>query len=306
MTVDLRSLVVLREAIALGSVSKAAARLRIAQPHVSRLIRTLEVEFGAALLERLPRGVRPTRAGEIVAALADQLVGEIAAVRARVAAADVQIAGTITLGIVGSLALPLAPDIVAATQARYPGIRLKVVDAFSARLHELMLRGQLDLALLYADPRGGVLVQQPLLIEPLGLVSTAPGTGDSLALASLVERALVLPAAPNRLRLLIDGAAAAANIELRVAAEIDSFPVLVRIAASGSAETILPYSAIAPENLPKSVNWSRISPDVERRIVLARSRDRIVTPAMRVLSELIVEQVEAGAGAYRWQPATHA
>ncbi len=68
-----RSHMVLRDTIALGIIPKAAARQRIAQPHVSRLIHALEHEVGAPLLERQARGVRPTSASEMSAALSGRI-----------------------------------------------------------------------------------------------------------------------------------------------------------------------------------------------------------------------------------------
>ena len=60
---DLKVLKSVVEAIRLGSITKAAAKLRVAQPALSRQIHLLEEELGVALLLRHRRGVRPTREG---------------------------------------------------------------------------------------------------------------------------------------------------------------------------------------------------------------------------------------------------
>jgi LysR family transcriptional regulator, nitrogen assimilation regulatory protein len=298
MSLNLGSLSVLRETIALGSMSKAAARLRIAQPHVSRLIHALEQEIGVPLLERHAKGIRPTPAGEMLAALASHLESEVAATRARIAESAPGIAGSVTLGVPGSLALPLLPGLILAARARYPGIRLRLVDGFSARLHEMTLRGQLDLALLYADRPGAAFVEQPVLAEPLGLV-TSPGESSTLPIEALAVRSLALPAAPNRLRLLIDQAAG--GMALNVAVELDSYPVLVRMVADGLAETILPYSAVADEVATGKLGWRKLDPLVERKIMLVRSRDRVETAAMKAITALVGEAVATKAEANRWR-----
>lgn len=298
MSFSIRNLSILRETIALGSISKAAARLRIAQPHVSRIIQALELEAGTPLLERHAKGIRPTPAGEMLAALASHLESEVAATKARIAESAPGISGSVTLGVPGSLALPLLPALIVAARARYPGIRLRLVDGFSARLHEMTLRGQLDLALLYADRPGPALVERPLLAEPLGLV-TMPGAADPLRFAALAERSLVLPAAPNRLRLLIDQAAGA--LPLRVTVEIDSYPVLIQMVADGLAETILPFSAVANEVAAGRLGWRRLDPLVERRIMLVRLRDRLETGAMSAIGDLVIDAARANAKANRWR-----
>ncbi len=298
MSFTIRNLSVLRETIALGSISKAAARLRIAQPHVSRIIQALELETGTPLLERHAKGIRPTPAGEMLAALASHLESEVAATKARIAETAPGITGSVILGVPGSLALPLLPALIVAARTRYPGIRLRLVDGFSARLHDMTLRGQLDLALLYADRPGPALVERPLLTEPLGLV-TVSGEEEPLRVEALAERPLVLPAAPNRLRLLIEQAAGA--LPLRVAAEIDSYPVLIQMAAKGLAETVLPFSAVANEVAAGKLGWRRLIPLVERKIMLVRLRDRLETGAMSAIGDLVIDAVAANAQANRWQ-----
>ena len=298
MSFSIRNLSVLRETIALGSISKAAARLRIAQPHVSRIIQALELEAGMPLLERHAKGIRATRAGEMLAALASHLENEVAATKARIAASAPGITGSVTLGVPGSLALPLLPALIVAARARYPGIRLRLVDGFSARLHDMTLSGRLDIALLYADRPGPALVERPLLTEPLGLV-TGPGDDESLQFDALALRQLVLPAAPNRLRLLIDQAAGA--LPLRVAEELDSYPVLIQMVANGLAETILPFSAVANEVAAGTLGWRRLDPLVERKIMLVRLRDRLVTGAMDAVSDLVMEAVASNAEINRWR-----
>jgi LysR family nitrogen assimilation transcriptional regulator len=301
MAFSIRNLSVLRETIALGSISKAAARLRVAQPHVSRIIQTLELEAGMPLLERHPKGVRATPAGDMLAALASHLESEVAATRARLAASAPGVAGSVTLGVPGSLALPLLPALIGAARSRYPGIRLRLVDGFSARLHDMALSGQLDLALLYADKLGSALVERPLLTEPLGLV-TRPGGDEPLRFDALAARDLVLPAAPNRLRLLIDQAAGAAA--LRVTEELDSYPVLIQMVANGLAETILPFSAVANEVAAGTLGWRRLEPLVERRIMLVRLRDRPETAAMSAICDLVVDAVASKAEINRWRLAS--
>src|SRR5512135_1616608 len=72
---DLRNFVAVVEE---RNLSRAAARLRVAQPGLSRQMRELERELGVALLRRHPKGVDPTVAGEAVARGAGELLGRLA------------------------------------------------------------------------------------------------------------------------------------------------------------------------------------------------------------------------------------
>jgi DNA-binding transcriptional LysR family regulator len=69
-----------------GHVGRAASALRVAQPAVSRQIRSLESELGAALFVRIPRGMKLSRAGEV-------FLGHARAVLAGVRAAKTAVRG---------------------------------------------------------------------------------------------------------------------------------------------------------------------------------------------------------------------
>ncbi|MCG7359793.1 LysR family transcriptional regulator [Roseomonas sp. ACRSG] len=77
----LRAFVTLAEE---GSVTRAAERLGMQQPQLTRLLRAMEAEFGTALMERLPRGIRPTEAGAALLNEARQVVVKVDGLRASV------------------------------------------------------------------------------------------------------------------------------------------------------------------------------------------------------------------------------
>src|SRR5688500_6211851 len=71
---DLGALELLLAVVRLGSVGRAAAELGVTQPAASARIRSMERQAGVALLERSPRGSRPTEAGALVAEWARQVI----------------------------------------------------------------------------------------------------------------------------------------------------------------------------------------------------------------------------------------
>ncbi len=288
----LKTLRILRETIATGSMSKAASRLRIAQPQISRLIGDLEAEIGAPLLERHPKGVEPTGAGRILSALSHRIEGEMEDALAQIAETSGIASGEITLGVPGSLSETLVPRLLDEIRHSHPGIRLRVVDGFSAALHRQTLDGRLDLALLYTRASDRALVQEQVLEDSLGLVSKRVGTaGDSkeatVPITALVGAELVLPAAPNRLRLLVDRAAEEADVTLQVISEIDSLNALVKLCVRGTSNTILPQSAVVDEIRAGSVQWRPIVPAIKRTISLARLKGKGETQVMRAVADSV-------------------
>ena len=109
-----------------GSVSAAAIRLGTSQPSVSRQIRELEERMGLELLERLPRGVRPTEAGEVLFAHARNLfaVRDQArqSLRDRVELSE----GLVSVGASSTVGTYLLPSILSEFRTDHPGPRLRI------------------------------------------------------------------------------------------------------------------------------------------------------------------------------------
>ena len=78
---DLRQLRYFLATVESRSFGKAAEKLHVTQPALSKAVRRLELSLGVRLLDRLPRGVSPTIYGEALAAHADLIEGEIARAR---------------------------------------------------------------------------------------------------------------------------------------------------------------------------------------------------------------------------------
>ncbi|MEV6352934.1 LysR family transcriptional regulator [Streptomyces hydrogenans] len=136
----------------LGSLSAAAAELHHTQSAVSRQIAGLERQLGAALIERHARGVRPTPAGEVfrrhaVATLdeADRAVREV-----RDGAFDRPLA----VGATPSLAAGIVPEAVRALLEQAGSLRWSLLPGLSAPLHNRVIAGDLDLAVVTDAPPG--------------------------------------------------------------------------------------------------------------------------------------------------------
>jgi len=109
-----------------GHVGRAAERLHMTQPPLSRAIQGLEKEFGAALFERTPHGVELTHAGEVLLADAAALLEQADRLRARVAAAAN--GSTLRLGSLADTADQAGQQLVAAFRRRQPDVEVTVTE----------------------------------------------------------------------------------------------------------------------------------------------------------------------------------
>ena len=158
----------------LGHFTKAAERIRLSQPALSKHLSNLERELGARLIDRRPGGATVTPAGEALLPLARRILNDVETARFEVHSIEELRAGTVRLGTIPSLCTSLVADALHQFHDRYPAVRLLVEESGSRELVNMMAHGQLDLAVMHVpllsdDPP---LVTTTLLVEELVLATT--------------------------------------------------------------------------------------------------------------------------------------
>jgi DNA-binding transcriptional LysR family regulator len=153
--------------------SRAAERLNMTQPPLSRQIRLLEHHVGARLLERNSRTVRLTAAGKAFFPEAARIlrIAEEATFTARRAAKGEQ--GTLAIGFTSASGYSLLPEVVRRLRERAPGVALNLKEIVSTAQVEALNSGELDLGLMRPHTLNGELESRPLLTEPLMLAVPA-------------------------------------------------------------------------------------------------------------------------------------
>lgn len=181
---------------------RAALRLRMAQPALSRLIKSLEADLGAVLFERSTRHVALTPAGEALMDVARELVAVAARARETVRGAMTGETGLVRLGFAGASINRSVARLAREVRARCPGVRLELHSSqFSPQGLERVVSGDLDLSLgrwdfLPAEVRSYVVGRETLLVAvPRGHRLSG---ASSVAMADLRdEEWIVLPGGPT-------------------------------------------------------------------------------------------------------------
>jgi LysR family nitrogen assimilation transcriptional regulator len=243
---DLRRLQFLVRIIDMGSITRAADALGIAQPALSQHVQALERSFGAALLVRGQHGVTPTEAGRVAYRNAKLLGRQMERARAEVKVLAGAPAGRVTVGVAPhSHARFLVQPLLAATRARYPDVVLHINENFEGVLAADLLLGRLDMAFLYEIvPRPG-LRYRAFSAEPLRLVGHPGLLTARRGVLPLDDVKLLLPGGANALRQLIDAVFSRLRLQPRLVAEIESFQTLSVATLRGLGATILPLSVAA-------------------------------------------------------------
>jgi len=268
-----------------GSLARAAAATDLAESLISRRIAALEGDWGDRLFERTGRGMALSDFGrrmlpEVRAALEQvERLGEVARESAGVPT------GTVHVGVLPSLSPQLLPLLFADLRAQAPGVSLHATEGFSGNLDEQIASGRLDVAVIN---RYGPTVARAE--EVLGTADTwligRPGSallgGDTVPFKALAGVPLVLPAAPNGLRVMLDQLSRRHVVRLDVVMSVDSSSGMKDVARSGHAYTLLPLMAVQEEIARGTLAAARVvKPGIRRTVALALTTQRPLSRAAR-------------------------
>ncbi len=150
-----------------GTFSRAAAKVRVAQPSLSQQIRKLEAEVGQPLFDRLPRSVVLTEAGRCLIDYARQILASIGDARRCVDEFKNEVAGRLAVGAIPTIAPYVLPELVGKFQKHYPEVTLEIVEDVTDGIARRVEAGELDVALASTCQQAPTLRRESLGSEPL-------------------------------------------------------------------------------------------------------------------------------------------
>lgn len=150
LTMDPRKLLYMVTAIEQGSLSKAAKKLAISQPALTKSMDRLESELGTQLLNRTPTGIVPTPLGELVYSHARQIRDEIDLAEARLKA-EFTSTNVVTVGTLPSLASRVLPLAAARWREQVPNVLLRVVEKVQVELLLGLFRREFDFVIAQTE-----------------------------------------------------------------------------------------------------------------------------------------------------------
>src|SRR5256886_13021068 len=169
-----------------GSFSRAAAKVRVAQPSLSQQIRKLEAEVGQPLFDRLPRSVVLTEAGRCLIVYARKIWASTGDARRCVDEFKDEVAGRLAVGAIPTIAPYVLPELVVTFQKHYPEVTLEIIEDVTDGITRRVEVGELDVALASTCQQSPTLRRESLGNEPL--LALVP-EGHPLAKKTLVELA---------------------------------------------------------------------------------------------------------------------
>lgn len=148
---DIRRLRYFCELAQVGNFTQAAARLGIAQPALSMAIQKLEQEVGLKLINRIERQMTLTSDGQVLFKHAGLILETVREAEREIQELKGIEVGVVQFGASSMLSSYYLPGVLAAFKQRYPGVRINLIEAGTASLQQMLLEGELDMALIRTD-----------------------------------------------------------------------------------------------------------------------------------------------------------
>jgi DNA-binding transcriptional LysR family regulator len=271
---DLRLLKVLREVALRGSFSAAADALSYSQPAVSQQIARLEAQAGVKLIERQPKGVRLTAAGEALMRHTERILSQLAEAQAELGEIASSARGRLRIGSFATAAGTIVPHAVSAFRRQRPGVKLDLVLMDPPASIPALRRGDIEIAIteeggFEADPDLSGLGIERLMDDVLyaSLPADHPlATRRAVALSDLRDEEWMLVG--------LRGSCADSNIVLRacqdagfepnVAYTSDDYFAIQGLVAAGMGVALVPGLALASSRGDVAVRPLRGRPPYRR------------------------------------------
>ncbi|RZA21252.1 MAG: DNA-binding transcriptional regulator OxyR [Lysobacteraceae bacterium] len=286
---DLKYLVALAD---LRHFGKAADACFVSQPTLSTQVRKLEEELGVALVERAPRKVMLTAAGQDVVQRARRIVAEVEQMKEAARRSRDPESGSLRLGVFPTLGPYLLPHVVPYLREHFPQLELLLVEEKSDVLVQRLRDGQLDAALLALPLHDDQLHAQPLFEEPF--VFAAPrqhplASKQSMTLAQLSDETLLLLEDGHCLRDQALDVCRLSGAQEKSGFRATSLETLRQMVSAGVGVTLLPALSVH-ESIAQSPNLRLLpfrKPAPSRSIALAWRKSSALDGFLHKLADAI-------------------
>jgi LysR family nitrogen assimilation transcriptional regulator len=289
---DLRQLDYFVHVTELGSFTRAAALLDVAQSALSHQVRGLELELKQTLLYRTGRGVTPTEAGKRLLAHARGILTQVERARADLAEARGAPVGNVVLGLPASIARSLTLPLLRAFRSDFPRASLAMVEGLSASVVEWLVAGRVDIGLVYNPAPAPAIEIFPLHEQELFLISAkvagkAPRR-TAVPMERLAKLPLIIPSRPNANRMRIEALLMRFGHKPNIAYEIDGIASILDLVHEGFGYTILPIHSLRHHHFARDLVVNAIvDPKPTIQLSLVMSAQRPSTPLTRGLLALV-------------------
>lgn len=281
-----------------GSMSRAAERCRVAQPSLSQQIKKLERSVGAALFDRLGRGVALTEAGRALLPRARRILAEVRDAEANLRRDLDEGRGSVSIGAIPTMAPYLLPGALDALRAEFPECDITIREDLTEHLAAALAENELDLALV-STPADHELIDLEVIGHEELVFAVGPdhplGSAGELGIADLRGQPTVMLEEVHCLGKQIQWFCASRHVQPRVVCRTTQMATVFELVGRGLGVSAVPEMAAAAHR-PGRCRFLRLKQNKPvRQIAVARRRDRSRPRLAARFAELVAENLRRGA-----------
>jgi LysR family transcriptional regulator, nitrogen assimilation regulatory protein len=263
-----------------ASFSRAAARERATQSGISQHVAALESALGAKLVERTGAGVHPTEIGLRFYRRCIEAVGALETGVDEVRSLARKVTGELRVGLMPTFTRAALAATLRDFVRDYPDVGIHIVEMYSARLPELILSEQLDLAIVPAN-HGRIGIRSKLLTRDCEVVLSGPMSGfkqlTPLRLADVGPLKLVVPSQNNMRRSNLDIYFETQGVKIAKIIEMEGMIATLEFVSSSDYVTILPRIICVDDIARGQLTINPLDPPLYSDFVLIEPARRTTT-----------------------------
>lgn len=274
----------------LGSITKAAAELRVTQSAISLLIRQIEENFQLKLFDRTTRALHPTAACREAIPAADRILSSARGLSQHMRDLVEVRTGRIAVAVSAGVASALIPRILVRYRSRYPEVKIDLFDIAPDELLPFVTASHAEFGIGSFENDGTSEARiETLMQSPLSAIGIKDGrfekrrrlTWDDLAACDLIAMRR-----GTRIRTQIDEALAQTGQALKPALEVSLITTALALTAEGAGISILPAHMLPKAQFPTLAAVPLSQPTVNRHISLLSRADFALSPAAERFAEI--------------------
>lgn len=286
------------------NISKAASSLYISQPALTKALNTLESTLGVKLFDRAVTPIKLTYAGEVFLEKAKKILEINKYLENEMHAIANLERSKLILGIHGERGSNWLPRLIPPFTRRYPGVELQVVEGHSSTLEEKMLAGQVDICIstlpvYIPEIDFEILADDPIIIataidapfsQMFDLEDNTPQTPYLIPGNLLNQQSFLFVIPGSGMRRIAEYLFERHGIKYSISRELYRHETAVKLSAAGQGFVVTP--CITPVRLgiiQQMAYFSLDNPVLSRKIIIAYSKDMVLSPAAKNFINLTKE-----------------
>ena len=252
-----------------GSFTAAAKALSITQPTLSQTVRQIETQLGDAIFVRGKSPAQLTPAGELYAEAARRMIRTQTQLEEALSLLHGKATGTLRIGLMPHRSAELLPQIISDYSAAYPGVRFEVCERSIDDLEQLLLREEIDMALITDNRQHPRLEYRQIASEEIVLLAgkrtplaARLPSGATIGLREAAEERFVMPVFTSPRYKYFDELLHLCNVQPDVYLQCDNISTAMRSCAQANLVMLAPFiSFLCDSSAMRSLNHYHLGTD---------------------------------------------